>query len=130
MHISCMLQVVTTIASCELASKHLRVMTIKKFVQGAQLFQRPLNCRVVCGTLFSENIWVPIFSKNLPDTGIMYHAFLSLRSPTLCRLFRVVGGVRHLSFVVIRQRVREPGRSRKNHPYFTSGHRLVPHPQI
>ena len=79
-------------------------------------------------------LWVPIFS-------IMCHAFLPLRSPTLCHTFRVPGGVRHPSFVVIRQRVRapgrspciiirqrvrEPGRSRIDHPTFTSGHRLVP----
>ena len=119
----------------------LRVMVIKKSTLGAQFFPRPLNCRVVCGTPFKKNIWVPIFSKNLPGTGSMYHTFCRLRSPTFCHILRVPGGVRHHSFVFIRQRVRapgrspciifrqrvrEPGRSRVDHPTFTSGHRLVP----
>ena len=135
-------------------------MAIKKSMPlGAQFFQRLLNCRVVCGTLFLKNIWVPIFSKNLQGTDIMYHAFLPLRSPTLCHIFMVPGVVRHPSFVVIRQRVRapgrspliiirqilrepgrspliiirqilrEPGRSHIDHPTFTSGHRLVPLPE-
>ena len=60
---------------------------------------------------FFLNVWVHIFSKNLPGTGIMYHAFLSLRSPTICHILRVPGGVRHPTFVVIRQRVRAPVRS-------------------
>ena len=122
-----------------------RVMAIKKPTLGAQFFQRPLNCRVVCGTPFLKNIWVPIFSKHLPGTGIMYYAFSPFRSPTFCHIFRVPGGVRHPSFVVIRQRVRapgrspcivirqkvrEPGRSCMDHLTFTSGHRLVPHLQI
>ena len=89
----------------------IRVMAIKKSTLGAQFFQRPLNCRVVLGTPFSKNIWMPIFSKNLPGTDIMYHACFALRSPTFCHVFRVPGGVRHLSFVVIRQRVRAPDRS-------------------
>ena len=120
-------------------------MTIKKSTLGAQFFQRPLNCRVVCGTLFLKNIWVPIFSKNLPGTGIMRYAFLPIRSPELCHIFRVPVGVRHPSFVVIKQKVRapgrfpciiirqsvwEPGRSHIDHPTFTSGHQLVPHLQI
>ena len=120
-------------------------MAIKKSTLGAQFYQRPLNCRVVLGTPFLKNVWVPIFSKNLPGTGIMYDAFFPLRSPTFCHIFRVPGGVRHPSFVFIRQRVRapgrspciiirqklrEPGRSRIDHPNFTSGHRLVPHLQI
>ena len=88
-----------------------RVTAIKKSTLGAQFFQRPLNCRVVCGTPFSKNLWVPIFSKNLPGTGIMYHTIFPLRSPTFCHILRVPGGVRHPSFVVIRQRVRAPGRS-------------------
>ena len=120
-------------------------MAIKKSMPlGAQFFQRLLNCRVVCGTLFLKNIWVPIFSKNLQGTDIMYHAFLPLRSPTFCHIFMVPGVVRHPSFVVIRQRVRapgrspliiirqilrEPGRSHIDHPTFTSGHRLVPLPE-
>ena len=75
------------------------------------VFSTTTSLPVVCGTLFLKNIWVSIFSKNLPGTGIMYHAFLPLRSPTLCHIFRVPGGVRHPSFVIIRQRVRAPGRS-------------------
>ena len=121
---------------------NLRVMTIKKSTLGVQFLQRPLNCRVVCGTPFLKNIWLPIFSKSLPGTSIIYHAFFPLRSPTFCHIFRVPCGVRHPSFVVIRQRVRapgkspyviirqkvrEPGRSRIDHPTFTSGHWLVPH---
>ena len=121
-----------------------RVMAIKKSTLGAQFFQRPFNCRVVCGTLL-KNIWVPIFFKNLPATGIMYHVFLSLRSPTLCQIFRVPGDVRHPTYVVVRQRVRAPGRfpciiirqrvrgpgkSPSDHPTVTSGHRLAPHLQI
>ena len=117
----------------------------KKSILGAQVFQRPLNCRIVCGTLFLKHVWVPIFSKNLPGTGIMHHAFLPLNPQHFVIFFRVPGGVRHLSFVVIRQRVRAPGRSpciiirqrvrepdrsRIGHPTFTSGHRLVPHLQI
>ena len=108
----------------------LRVMAIKKSTLDGQFFQRPLNCRVVCGTPFKKNIWVPIFSKNLPDTGSMYHTFFPLRSPTFCHILRVPGGVRHPSFVFIRQRVQAPGRSRIDHPTFTSGHRLVPYLQI
>ena len=123
----------------------LRVMATKKSTLGAQFFQRPLNCRVVCGTPFLKNIWVPIFSKNLPGTSSMYHTFFPLRSPTFCHILRVPGGVRHPSFVfirqrvrapgrspciIIRQRVREPGRSCIDHPTFTSGHRLVPYLQI
>ena len=123
---------------------NVRVMAIKKTTLGAQFFQRPLNCRVVCGTPFLKNIWVPIFSKNLPGTGNMYHTFFPLRSPTFCHILRVPG-VRHPSFVfirqrvqtpgkssciIIRQRVREPGRSRIDHPTFTSGHWLVPYLQI
>ena len=83
----------------------------KKPTLGGQFFQRPLNCQVVCGTPFLKNIWVPIFSKNLPGTGIMYDAFFPVRSPTFCHIFRVPGGMRHPSFVVIRRRVRAPGRS-------------------
>ena len=143
----------------ESISTTFRVMALKKSTLGAQFFQRPPNCQVVLGTPFLKNIWVPIFSKNLPGTDIMYHAFFALRSPTFCHIFRVPDGVRHLSFVVIRQtvrapdrsrciiirqrvrepgrspcivirqRVREPGRSRINHPTFTSGHRLVPNLQ-
>ena len=65
-----------------------------------------------CVVPFSKkNIWVSIFSKHLPGTGIMYHAFHFLRSPTLCHIFRVPAGVRHPTFVVIRQRVRAPRRS-------------------
>ena len=123
----------------------IRVMAIKKSTLGAPFFQRPFNCRVVCGTPFLKNIWVPIFSKNLPGIGSMYHTFFPLRSPTFCHILRVPGGVRHPSFVfirqrvqapgrspciIIRQRVREPGRSRIDHPTFTSGHRLVPYLQI
>ena len=120
-------------------------MVIKKSTLGVQFFQRPLNCRVVCGTPFLKNIWVPIFSKNLPGNGSMYHTFFPLRSPTFCHILRVSGGERHPSFVFIRQRVqapgkspciiirqraREPGRSRIDHPTFTSGHWLVPYLQI
>ena len=83
----------------------------KKPTLGTQFFQRPFNCRVVCGTPFSKNLWVPIFSKNLPGTGIMYHTFSPLRSPTFCHILREPGGLRHPSFVVNRQRVRAPGRS-------------------
>ena len=54
------------------------VMTIKKSTLGAQYFQIPPNCRVVCGTPFLKYISVPIFSKNLPGTGIMYDAFFLL----------------------------------------------------
>ena len=93
------------IARCR-PQMNLRVMAIKKSSLGAQFFQRPLNCRVVCGTPFKKNIWVPIFSKNLPGTGSMYHTFSLLRSPTFCHILRVPGGVRHPSFVFIRQRVR------------------------
>ena len=96
-------------------------------------------------TLTAGLCLVPIFSKNLLGTGIMYHAFFPLRFPTFYHIFRVPGGVRHPSFVVIRQRVRAPGRSpciiiRKklrepgsswiDHLTFTSGHWLVPHLQI
>ena len=115
-----------------------RVMATKRSTLGAQCFQRLLNCRVVLGTPFLK-----IFSKNLPDTDIMYHAFFPLRSPTFCHIFRVPCGVRDPSVVVIRQRVRAPGRSSCiiiwqklwepdrspiDHPTFTSGHRLVPTP--
>ena len=120
-------------------------MAIKKSTIGAQFFQRPLNCWVLCGTPFLNNIWVAIFSKNLPGTSSMYHTFSPLRSPTFCHILRVPGGVRHPSFVFIRQRVRalgrspciitrqrvwEPGRSCIDHPTFTSSHRLVPYLQI
>ena len=56
---------------------------------------------------------MPIFSKNLPSTGIMYHALFPLRSSTFCHIFWApgAGGVRHSSFVVIRHRVRAPDRS-------------------
>ena len=86
-------------------------MAIKKSTLGAQFFQRPLSCRAVLSTPFLKNIWVPLFSENLPGTGIMYQAFFPLRSPTFCHIFRVPSGVRYPSFVVIRQRVRAPGRS-------------------
>ena len=124
---------------------NLRVMAIKKIHTRCPVFQRPLNCRVVCGAPFLKNIWVPIFSKNLPDTGSMYHTFFPPRSPTFCHILRVPGRVRHPSFVfirqrvqapgrspciIIRQRVRGPGRSRIDHPTFISGHRLVPYLQI
>ena len=91
--------------------QHLRVTAIKKIHTGYPVFQRPLNCRVVCGTPFSKHLWVPIFSKNLPGTGIMYHTFFPHRSPAFCHILRVPGGVRHPSFVFSRQRVRAPGRS-------------------
>ena len=109
-------------------------MAIKKIHTRCPDFSRPLNCRVLCGTSFLKNIWVPIFSKNLPGTSSMYHTFFPLRSPTFCQILRVPGGVRHPSFVfirqrvrapgrspciIIRQRVREPGRSRIDHPTFT-----------
>ena len=86
-------------------------MAIKKSTLGAQFFQRPLNCRVVCGTPFLKNICVPIFSKNMLDTGSMYHTSFLLRSPTFCHILRALGGVKHPSFVFIRQRVQAPGRS-------------------
>ena len=120
-------------------------MAIKKSTLGAQFFQRPLNCRVLCGTPFLKNIWVPIISENLSGTSSMYHTFFPLRSPTFCHILRVPGGVTHPSFVFIRQRVRasgrspciiikqgvrEPGRSRIDHRTFTSGHRLVLYLQI
>ena len=128
-----------------LAILSLGLWPLKKSTLGAQFFQRPHNCRVVLGIPFLKNIWVPIFSKNLLGAGIMYHAFFHLRSPTFCHIFRVPSGVRHPSFVVIRQRVRAPGRSpciiirqklREpgssciDHPTFTSSHWLVPHLQI
>ena len=111
----------------------IRVMAIKKIHTRCPVtfFQSSLTCRVVCGTPFLKNIWVPIFSKNLPGTSSMYHTFSPLRSPTFCHIIRVPGGVRHPSFVfirqrvqapgkspciIIRQRVREPGRSRIDHP--------------
>ena len=115
-----------------LLSNWLKGYGYKKSTLDAQFFQRPLSCRAVCGTAFLKNIWVPvpIFSKNLPGTGSMYHTFFPLRSPTFCHILMVPGGVRHPSFVFIRQRVREPGRSRIDHPTFTSGHRLIPYLQI
>ena len=39
----------------------------------------------------------------------MYHTFLPLSFLTLCHIFRVLGGVRHPSLVVIRQIVWAPG---------------------
>ena len=122
----------------------IRVMAIKKIHTRCPAFSKTTSLPGVLGTPFLKNIWVPMFSKNLPGTDIMYHAFFALRSPTFCHIFRVPGGVSDLSFVVIRQRirapdkspciiirqgVREPGRSCINHPTFTSGHWLVPHLQ-
>ena len=101
-------------------------------------FKDHLTAGLCVVPLFKKKIWVPVFSKNLPGTGSMYHAFFPLRSPTFCHILRVPGGVRHPSFVfirqriqapgrspciIIRQRVREPGRSRIDHPTFTSDQR-------
>ena len=123
--------------------KLLRLTAIKKIHTRCPVFQRPLNCRIVCGTPFPTNLWVPIFSKNLPGTGIMYYTFFPLRSPTFCHILMLPGGVRHPSFVFNRQRVRVPGRSPLHnyqtegtgtwqvphrYPTFASGHRLVPPP--
>ena len=136
---------IKVVDSCRDFCIYLRVMAIKKSTLGAQFFKDHLTAGLCVVPLFKRDIWVPIFSKNLLSTSIMYHAFFPLRSPTFCHTFRVLGGVKHPSFVVIRQRVQAPGRSpciiirqkvwepgtsHTDHPTFTSGHQLVPHLQI
>ena len=121
----------------------IKVMAIKKSTLGAQFFQRLLNCRIVCGTPFLKNIWVPIFFKICQAPALCTIPFSLLDPQHFVISSRVPGGVRHPSFVfirqrvrapgrspciIIRQRVREPGRSPTDHPTFTSGHQLVPPP--
>ena len=49
----------------------LRVMAIKKSTLGAQFFQRPLNCRVVCVVpLFKKIYGCPYFLKTYRAPGV------------------------------------------------------------